>query len=106
MTAAGPNDGARGVQSARKREHETRPAPSALPESGRRFSVVHKVRLGDVTPKGRLRLDAVARYLQDVATDDSLDGGYDEPHSWVVRRTQMWVTSFPKYLDQVELTTW
>ena len=106
MTAASPNDGAQGVHSARKGEHETRPVPSVLPESGRRFSVVRKVRLGDITPKGRLRLDAVARYLQDIATDDSLDGGYDEPHSWVVRRTQMWVTSFPKYLDQVELTTW
>lgn len=81
-------------------------APSALPGSGRRFSTTRKVRLGDVTPKGRLRLDSVARYLQDIATDDSLDGGYDEPHSWVVRRTQMWVTSFPKYLDQIELTTW
>ena len=81
-------------------------SPSPLPEAGRKFLTTRKVRLGDVTPKGRLRLDAVARYLQDVATDDSLDGGYDEPHAWVVRRTQMWVTSFPKYLDQVELTTW
>lgn len=80
--------------------------PSALPEHGRRFSVSRKVRLGDVTPKGRVRLDAVARYLQDIATDDSLDGTYSEPHSWVVRRTQMWVASFPKYLDQIELTTW
>ncbi len=80
--------------------------PSPLPEFGRRFSTSRKVRLGDVTPKGRLRLDATARYLQDIATDDSLDGDYDEPHSWVVRRTQIWVTSFPKYLDQVELTTW
>ncbi|MFM2113860.1 MAG: hypothetical protein RL643_818, partial [Actinomycetota bacterium] len=32
------------------------------------------MRLGDVTPKGRLRLDATARYLQDIATDDALDG--------------------------------
>lgn len=80
--------------------------PTPLPQVGRRFTATRKVRLGDVTPKGRLRLDAVARYLQDVATDDSLDGHYEEPHSWVVRRTQMWVTNFPKYLDQVELTTW
>ena len=80
--------------------------PTPLPEVGRRFSTARKVRLGDVTPKGRLRLDAVARYLQDIATDDSLDGSYSEPHSWVVRRTQMWVSSFPKYLDQIELTTW
>jgi len=82
------------------------PLLTPLPESGRKFSTSRKVRLGDVTPKGRVRLDAVARYLQDIATDDSLDGNYSEPHSWVVRRTAMWVTSFPKYLDKIELTTW
>ena len=80
--------------------------PSPFPQSGRNFSTSRKVRLGDVTPKGRVRLDAVARYLQDIATDDSLDGNYSEPHSWVVRRTQMWVTAFPKYLDEIVLTTW
>ena len=80
--------------------------PSPIAQSGRKFSTSRKVRLGDVTPKGRVRLDAVARYLQDIATDDSLDGNYSEPHSWVVRRTQMWVTSFPKYLDEIALTTW
>ena len=80
--------------------------PSPIAESGRKFSTSRKVRLGDVTPKGRVRLDAVARYLQDIATDDSLDGNYSEPHSWVVRRTQMWVNSFPKYLDEIQLTTW
>lgn len=82
------------------------PRPTPLSETGRKFSTSRKVRLGDVTPKGRVRLDAVARYLQDIATDDSLDGNYSEPHSWVVRRTAMWVTSFPKYLDEIELTTW
>ena len=80
--------------------------PSPIAQSGRKFSTSRKVRLGDVTPKGRVRLDAVARYLQDIATDDSLDGNYSEPHSWVVRRTQMWVTAFPKYLDEIALTTW
>ena len=106
MTARPTSEASEAMQNEPKQSRQTLQVPSSLPELGRRFSVVRKVRLGDVTPKGRLRLDAVARYLQDVATDDSLDGGYDEPHSWVVRRTQMWVTSFPKYLDQVELTTW
>ncbi len=80
--------------------------PSPISQSGRKFSTSRKVRLGDVTPKGRVRLDAIARYLQDIATDDSLDGNYSEPHSWVVRRTQMWVIAFPKYLDEIALTTW
>jgi acyl-ACP thioesterase len=82
------------------------PQPAPFPSSGRTFASRRRVRLGDVTPRGRLRLDAIARYLQDIATDDSLDGNYDDPHGWVVRRTEMWVQQFPSYLDQLELVTW
>ena len=82
------------------------PAPAPYPTAGRTYRVQRRVRLGDVTPKGRLRLDAVARYLQDIATDDSIDGAYDDPHGWVVRRTEMWVDHFPKYLDEIDIETW
>lgn len=82
------------------------PLPSPFPSAGRTFTTRRRVRLGDVTPKGRLRLDATARYLQDIATDDALDGNYDDPHGWVVRRTEMWVREFPSYLDWLELVTW
>ena len=82
------------------------PPPAPFPQVGRTFEHKRTIRLGDVTPKGRLRLDAAARYLQDIATDDALDGGYDDPHGWVVRRTEMWVGAFPKYLDTIKLTTW
>lgn len=58
-----------------------------IPESGRVFRRDRRVRLGDVDPTGRLRLDAAARYLQDVATDDSDDLGSLEARAWVVRRT-------------------
>lgn len=85
-------------------QHVSPPAP--FPTNGRTFSSLRTVRLGDVTPKGRLRLDATARYLQDIATDDALDGAYDDPHGWVVRRTEMWVHRFPKYLDGLRLDTW
>ncbi|MFZ9622837.1 MAG: acyl-ACP thioesterase domain-containing protein, partial [Ilumatobacteraceae bacterium] len=80
--------------------------PSPFPTVGRTYEATRRVRLGDVTPKGRLRLDATARYLQDIATDDALDGNYDDPHGWVVRRTEMWVHHFPTYLDDLVLTTW
>ena len=46
-----------------------------LPSAGRTFTGERIVRLGDVSPAGRLRLDAVARYLQDIATDDAVDAG-------------------------------
>ncbi len=82
------------------------PPPAPYPTVGRTYSSERRVRLGDVTPKGRLRLDATARYLQDIATDDSIDGAYDDPHSWVVRRTEMWVHHFPKYLDDLQMETW
>lgn len=45
------------------------------------------MRLGDVDPAGRLRLDALTRYTQDVSNDDTTDAGLDDDLAWVVRRT-------------------
>lgn len=73
---------------------------------GRQFTARRRVRLGDATPNGRLRLDAVARYLQDVSNDDTRDADWSDPHWWVVRRTVIDVHQFPKYLQEVDLTTW
>lgn len=57
-----------------------------LPE-GRRFSGERKVRLGDVNQHGRLRLDALTRYSQDVSDDDTTDAALPETPGWVVRST-------------------
>lgn len=73
---------------------------------GRTFSSRRRVRLGDATPLGRMRLDAVARFLQDIANDDSRDAQWSDPHWWVVRRTVIDVTEFPAYLQEVDLVTW
>ena len=80
--------------------------PVRFPGSGRSFDYSRRVRLGDVTPKGRLRLDATVRYLQDIANDDAVDGRYSDVHGWVVRKTEMWVNGFPTYMTDVTLTTW
>lgn len=64
------------------------------------------MRLGDVGPGGALRLDAIARYLQDVATDDVRDAGVADDHRWVVRRTRVEVVRRPRYEERVELSTW
>jgi acyl-ACP thioesterase len=56
---------------------------------------------------GRLRLDAVARFLQDVAIDDVQETGWGTPgHLWFVRRVQLDVIR--PFLDdrEVALTTW
>ena len=36
-----------------------------------------------------MRLDAIARYLQDVASDDAIDAGLSNALGWVVRRTMI-----------------
>ena len=73
---------------------------------GREFTARRRVRLGDATPNGRLRLDATARYLQDVSNDDTRDADWSDPHWWVVRRTVIDVHEFPRYLQEIDLTTW
>ena len=76
------------------------------PERGRTFTGTRAVRLGDVSPKGRLRLDAIARYLQDVANDDATEVLGEDAMAWVVRRTVVQVTQFPILREPLELTTW
>ncbi len=76
------------------------------PVVGRVFESTRRVRLADSSPNGRLRLDAGARYLQDIANDDSRDAGSPNPTAWVARRTVIHVEQFPRYLDVLELATW
>ena len=77
----------------------------ALPERGRTFRSARRVRLGDAEPSGRLRLDALARYLQDVANDDAVDAQLEDAMSWVVRRLSVTVRRWPRIHDNVELIT-
>lgn len=82
-----------------------------LPERGRVYRARRKVRLGDVAPSGRLRLDACARYLQDVGNDDTADSGLDAVAGhgagvWVVRRAVLDVITPPRWGESLELATW
>lgn len=72
----------------------------------RRFTTSRKVRLGDVDRHGRLRLDSIARYLQDVANDDAVDAGEPPSQPWVVRRVALRFEGWPQLHDHVEATTW
>ena len=69
----------------------------------RRFPARRRVQLGDAGASGRMRLDAVARFLQDIATDDARDAGLAD--GWVVRRTTMTVHRLPRFRDDVDLVT-
>lgn len=77
-----------------------------LPAVGRTFTAARTVRLGDVDIDGELRLDAIARYLQDVATDDAVDAGLANAMGWLVRRTMIRVEQSATLNEPVELTTW
>ena len=61
----------------------------AFPGVGRCFGVTAKVRFGDTDPRSRLRLDALARLVQDAGDDDLADSGLDPLAPWVVRRTSV-----------------
>ena len=76
------------------------------PPIGRVFEGARRVRLADVSPAGRLRLDAAARFLQDLSADDTADAALEDAEAWVVRKTVIEVTAFPRYLEPLELATW
>ena len=78
----------------------------APPGAGRVYRAGRRVRLSDVGPDGAVRLDAVARYLQDVATDDVRDAGVEDAVAWVVRRTTIVAPRRLRFGERVRLATW
>ncbi|MGZ4682823.1 MAG: acyl-[acyl-carrier-protein] thioesterase [Acidimicrobiales bacterium] len=76
-----------------------------LPDSGRRFVTTRPARFGDLSPGGRLRLDAIARYVQDVASDDTTDAGLENDMAWVARRTAVELRTTPTFREPLTLTT-
>jgi acyl-ACP thioesterase len=78
-----------------------------LPLAGRTLKAGRRVRLSDADLHGRLRLDAVARYLQDVAADDVRETGWGaHDHFWLVRRTVIQQFRPVSVEEMVELVTW
>jgi acyl-ACP thioesterase len=77
----------------------------AHPGIGRRFEQSLAVGLADAAPSGRVRLDALARWLQDVALADVVDAGLGEAALWVVRRTRLAVTRFPRFGETATVAT-
>jgi acyl-ACP thioesterase len=75
------------------------------PAEGRIF--VHEMWPGfaDCAPSGRIRLDALARWLQDIAYADVQDAGLADSAVWVVRRTRIRVSRFPRFAERYQLAT-
>ena len=77
------------------------------PPTGRTFRVGYRIRLSDADASGRLRLDAIARYLQDAAIDDVAETNWGAPeHLWVLRAVRM--DAHTPFLrdSEVDVVTW
>jgi acyl-ACP thioesterase len=61
--------------------------------------------MADVGPDRRARLDALARYLGDVAEDDAEGATLPLTVGWVLRRTHMHIDRFPRLGEELVLHT-
>jgi acyl-ACP thioesterase len=75
------------------------------PHQGRVFEQVFRPGFADCAPSGRTRLDALARWLQDVAYADVVEAGMADTAVWVVRRTRIRVDRFPRFGETYALAT-
>ena len=76
------------------------------PAKGRVYETSRRVRVADADPSGRLRLDAVARFVQDIGNEDVADAGLDPNIPWVVRRSHAMVGGWPRIGDRLTVATW
>jgi acyl-ACP thioesterase len=76
-----------------------------VPTTGRVYRHAATVGLADVTPAGRARLDAIARWLQDAAWADVADSGLEDDGVWIVRRLELHVAQAPRFDEPLELAT-
>jgi acyl-ACP thioesterase len=77
------------------------------PGGARVYRAARHVHLGDVNGSGALRLEALARFLQDVATDDALEAGLRAQlgGTWVLRRLAVEIAEPAQFNDDVEFAT-
>jgi acyl-ACP thioesterase len=76
-----------------------------LPDQGRVFEGERLVGGADVDPGGRVRLGALARWLQDIAFADAVDAGLEDTSAWVIRRTLISIERPPRFTETLTLRT-
>lgn len=77
----------------------------AEPAAGRVFEARLMPGIADAVESTRVRLDAIVRWLQDVAYADLLDSGFEEKGMWIVRRMRLRVEVFPRFGESVSVRT-
>lgn len=74
-------------------------------DGARQYALAMRPGLADCAPSGRIRLDALARWLQDVAYADVEDAGLAQSAVWVVRRNRISVRRFPRFAERFMVRT-
>lgn len=74
--------------------------------SSRQFQFDRRVALSDTDPNGRLRFDACARYLQDVAAFDAIEADVAHIGNWVLKQNSFEIIKFPTYGQCVNSKTY
>ena len=80
-------------------------APTSTPSDARLFEREHTVGPAEVGPEGDAHLDAIARWLQDVAFQDVLDAGLHDSAAWIVRRTAIRIAKPPRFVESLQVQT-
>ena len=89
--------------------HQTRrPSPQrACPRPGYVYRTSWRVATGDLDGNLHLRLDGVARYIQDVGAENLVDAGEAEEHPhWLVQRTVIDVIEPIEFPNDVSFSRW
>jgi acyl-ACP thioesterase len=81
------------------------PTELAPPADGRVFERALRPGIADADGTGRVRLDAIARWIQDIAYLDLVDAGWESGGAWIVRRLRIRVERFPRFGEELTLRT-
>jgi acyl-ACP thioesterase len=76
-----------------------------VPDVGRVFEQALRPGMADAAPNGRVRLDALARWVQDIAYADVEDADVMAESAWVVRRMRIRAERFPRFGENVRAVT-
>jgi acyl-ACP thioesterase len=80
------------------------PVPDPHPDV---FDREWPLRVADIDPTGRLRLDAACRHIQDIGQDQLRELGFQETHPlWIVRRTMVDLIRPIEFEDMLRLRRW
>lgn len=78
-----------------------------LPETGYVYRTAWRVATGDIGGDLDLRLDAVARYIQEVGAENLVDAGEAEEHPhWLVQRTVVDVIEPIDFPNEISFSRW